>query len=83
MRSTRAYAVVAVERYAIDWIQSDDQGHILLPDNNTKLMDFPAYNKPIISVANGKVVKAVDKYPDEKPGVLDPDLTLKDAGVTT
>jgi len=31
-------------------------------------------------VANGKVVDVVDKYPDLKPGVLDPDLTLKDAG---
>ena len=31
-------------------------------------------------MANGKVVKAVDKYPDLKPGVLDPNLTLKDAG---
>lgn len=72
--------LLAAERYAIDWIQSDDQGHLVLPDDNTKLTDFPAYNKPIISVANGKVVDVVDRYPDVKPGVLDPDLTLKDAG---
>ena len=72
--------LLAAERYAIDWIRSDDQGHIVLPDEGTKLTDFPAYNKPIISVANGKVVDVVDKYPDVKPGVLDPNLTLKDAG---
>jgi hypothetical protein len=72
--------LLAAERYAIDWIQSDDQGHILLPDDTTRLTDFPAYGKPILSVANGKVVDVVDKYPDVKPGVLDPDLTLKDAG---
>jgi len=73
--------LLAAERYAIDWIRSDDQGHIALPDkNHTKLTDFPAYNKPILSVANGKVVDVVDKYPDLKPGVLDPKLTLKDAG---
>jgi murein DD-endopeptidase MepM/ murein hydrolase activator NlpD len=71
--------LLAAERYAIDWIRSDDQGHLLLPDDNTRLTDFPAYGKPILSVANGKVVKAVDRYPDLKPGVLDPDLTLKDA----
>lgn len=72
--------LLAAERYAIDWIQSDDEGHLVLPDDNTKLTDFPAYNKPIISVANGKVVDVVDRYPDAKPGVLEPDLTLKDAG---
>jgi hypothetical protein len=72
--------LLAAERYAIDWIQSDDEGHILLPSDTTKLRDFPAYGEPIISVANGKVVEVVDKYPDVKPGVLDPDLTLKDAG---
>ena len=72
--------LLASERYAIDWIQSDDEGHILLPSDTTRLSDFPAYGKPIISVANGKVVEVVDKYPDVKPGVLDPDLTLKDAG---
>ena len=72
--------LLAAERYAIDWIRSDDQGHIVLPDESTKLTDFPAYNKPIISVANGKVVDVVDKYPNVKPGVLDPNLTLKDAG---
>jgi murein DD-endopeptidase MepM/ murein hydrolase activator NlpD len=72
--------LLATERYAIDWIRSDEQGHIVLPDDNTRLADFPAYGKPILSVANGKVVDVVDKYPDVKPGVLDPNLTLKDAG---
>jgi murein DD-endopeptidase MepM/ murein hydrolase activator NlpD len=72
--------LLAAERYAIDWIQSDDEGRILLPDDTTKLEDFPAYGKPVLSVADGKVVKVVDKYPDVAPGVLDPALTLKDAG---
>lgn len=72
--------LLAAERFAIDWIQTDDRGHILLPDDNSKLTDFPAYGKPVLSVANGKVVKVVDRYPDVKPGVLDQDLTLKEAG---
>ena len=73
--------LLAAERYATDWFRSDDEGHLVFPDEeNTKLTDFPAYNKPILSVADGKVVDVVDKYPDVKPGVLDQDLTLKDAG---
>ncbi len=72
--------LLASERYAIDYIQSDDQGHVVLPNESTRLKDYPAYGKPILSVANGKVVKVVDGYPDVKPGVNDPDLTLKDAG---
>jgi hypothetical protein len=70
--------LIAAERYAIDWEQTDDEGRLELPDN-PKLTDFPAYGKPIFSVANGKVVKVVDKYPDAKPSVLDQDLTFKDA----
>jgi hypothetical protein len=69
--------LIAAERYAIDWEQTDDEGRLDLPDN-PKLTDFPAYGKPIFSVANGKVVKVVDKFPDLKPGVLDQDLTFKD-----
>ena len=73
--------LLATERYAIDWFRSDDNGQLVFPDkDHTNLTDFPAYNKPIISVANGRVVDVVDKYPDVKPGVLDQDLTLKDAG---
>jgi hypothetical protein len=71
--------LLAAERYAIDWIRSDDEGHIVLPSESTRLEDYPAYDKPIISVKGGRVVEAVDKYPDLKPGVRDPDLTLEDA----
>jgi Peptidase family M23 len=73
--------LLAAERYAIDWIRSDDEGYILLPSDttNTKLTDYPAYGEPILSVKGGKVVKVVDKYPDLKPGVRDPDYKLKDA----
>lgn len=71
--------LLAAERYAIDWIRTDDEGHVVLPSESTRLKDYPAYDKPIISVKGGKVVKAVDKYPDLKPGTHDADLTLKDA----
>ena len=72
--------LLATERYAIDWIRADNQGRILLPsDTPTKLKDYPAYDAPILSVKGGKIVEAVDKYPDQKPGVRDPDYTLDDA----
>lgn len=73
--------LLATERYAIDWFRSNDEGDLVFPDKeHTKLTDFPAYNKPIISVKGGKVVDVVDKYPDVKPGVLDQSLALEDAG---
>jgi len=72
--------LLATERYAIDWIRADNEGHILLPsDTPTKLTNYPAYDEPILSVKGGKVVTAVDRYPDLKPGVRNPDYTLKDA----
>lgn len=61
--------LLAAERYAIDWMKSDDEGRIVLPDETTKLKDFPAYAERVLSVANGKVVKVVEGYPDNKPGV--------------
>jgi hypothetical protein len=71
--------LLAAERYGIDWIQTDDEGRIDLPDN-PKLTDFPAYGDPVLSVANGKVVDVVKGLPDAEPGVLDQDNTLKEAG---
>jgi len=72
--------LLATERYAIDYIQSDDEGHLVFPGDDSRLRDFPAYGKPVLAVANAKVVKVVEKFPDVKPGVLDPDLTLQEAG---
>jgi hypothetical protein len=71
--------LLATERYAIDWIRTDDEGHIVVPSESTNLKDYPEYDAPILSVKGGKVVEAVDRYPDLKPGVRDPDYTLEDA----
>jgi Peptidase family M23 len=72
--------LLATERYAIDWIQTDAEGHVVLSSDTTKLTDFPAYGDPLLAVANGKVVDVVKGFPDVKPGVLDQDLTFKEAG---
>jgi hypothetical protein len=71
--------LLAAERYAIDWIRTDDEGHIVVPSESTNLEDYPEYDAPILSVKGGKVVRAVDRYPDLEPGVPDPDYTLQDA----
>ena len=71
--------LLAAERYAIDWSQTEDDGSIDLPDK-PKLTDFPAYGDPVLAVANAKVVDVVKRLPDEKPGVSNPDLTFKEAG---
>ena len=36
-----------------------------------------------VTVANGKVVEVVDRCSNVKPGVLGPDLRLKEDGATT
>jgi len=71
--------LLAADRYAIDWIRTDDEGHIVVPSQSTNLKDYPEYDAPILSVKGGRVVEAVDRYPDLKPGVRDPDYTLEDA----
>lgn len=72
--------LLAQERYAIDWIKSDDEGGIVLPDGNQELEDFPAYGERVLSVADGEVVEVVEGMPDVPPGVLDPNNTLEEAG---
>jgi Peptidase family M23 len=71
------HRLLAAERYAIDWIKAGDLG---FSADGKKLERFSSYGEPIISVANGEVEEVVDKYPDNPPGVLNPDLKLKDAG---
>jgi murein DD-endopeptidase MepM/ murein hydrolase activator NlpD len=72
--------LLATERYAIDWMMTDDEGQVILPDDTTELENFPAYGKRVLSVADGEVVKVVEGYPDATPGEPDTSLTLEDAG---
>lgn len=73
--------LVATERYAIDYFRADNKGRLVLPsEENDKNTDFPAFDEPLFAAADGEVVKVVGKYPNEKPGVLNPDYTYKDAG---
>jgi hypothetical protein len=71
--------LLATERYAIDWIMSDDLG---VPADTREPESYPSYGKRILSVADGEVVDVVDGYPDAPPGEPDTSLKLKDAGAT-
>lgn len=69
--------LLATERYAIDWIMSDDLG---VPADTREPESYPSYGKRILSVADGEVVDVVEGYPDAPPGEPDTSLKLKDAG---
>ncbi|MCH6170674.1 M23 family metallopeptidase [Pseudonocardia alaniniphila] len=54
------------QRFAIDWNGSDVQGRLVVgdPDVNTS---WVFYGAPVIAVAPGAVVQAVDRFPDQVP----------------
>lgn len=63
------------ERTAIDWIRLDDQEKLFTGDP-TKLSSYAYYGSPIMAVADGEVVAAVDGLPDQVPTVTPPIGTL-------
>lgn len=65
------------QRFAIDWEKLDDQNRIYVGDRED-VNSYFAYGQEILSVGEGRVVKAVDKYDDEIPGQA-PVTTLEEA----
>ncbi len=65
------------QRFAIDWNGSDAQRRLVVgnPDINTNWVFF---GKPVLAVADARVVAAVDRYPDQIPNNPGP-VTLKSA----
>jgi peptidase M23-like protein len=65
------------QRFAIDWNGMDAQHRFAVgnPDVNTS---WVFYGKPVLAVANAKVVAAVDRFPDQIPNHQKP-VTLKQA----
>ena len=52
------------------------KAHIVSPSEGTRLnWDSKAYDSPILSVPQGKVVKAINIYPDLSAGVIDYDYS--------
>jgi hypothetical protein len=65
------------QRFAIDWNGVDAQNRFVVgdPDVNTS---WTYYGKPVIAVANARVVAAVDRFPDQVPNHPKP-VTLREA----
>jgi len=66
------------QRFAIDWEKLDDQNRIYVGDPQDVTSYF-AYGQEILSVGEGRVVAAVDKYDDQVPGALPPLIPLEEA----
>jgi hypothetical protein len=65
------------QRFAIDWNGSDAERRLVVgdPDVNTSWVYF---GKPVLAVADARVVAAVDRYPDQIPNNPGP-VTLESA----
>ncbi|HEV7733248.1 MAG TPA: M23 family metallopeptidase [Candidatus Binatia bacterium] len=68
------------QRYAIDWLRVDAEGHVLRGDP-TKVESFLAYDQPVIAVADGTVVDVLDGLDDQVPGSLPDPSTITIANV--
>lgn len=65
------------QRFAIDWEKLDDQNRIYVGDP-LDVTNYFAYGQEILSVGEGRVVIAVDKYEDQIPGELPPGIPLEE-----
>jgi hypothetical protein len=54
------------QRFAIDWNGSDAQGRFVVGDPAVNT-SWVFYGAPVIAVAHGTVVQAVDRFPDQVP----------------
>jgi hypothetical protein len=66
------------QRFAIDWVQLDEQGRTYSGDPQDPA-SYHIYGEPIHAAANGRVVSVLDGRPDQHPPV--PDRTLTRANV--
>jgi murein DD-endopeptidase MepM/ murein hydrolase activator NlpD len=69
------------ERYAIDWVRVDANGHPLSTFTGTgrNNADYRAYDAPLLAVANGTVTAVVSDK-EATPQVILPDLTFPQLG---
>lgn len=61
--------LVNSQRYAIDWMQLDDNGNLFTGSPN-KLTNWFSYGAKVIAMGAGKVIKVIDGLPDQLPGTL-------------
>lgn len=66
------------QRFAVDWEQLDAQNRVY-SGSKTDLSSYTIYGKPVLAVANGTVVTAINDQPDQTPGEFPTGLTLDQA----
>jgi Peptidase family M23 len=59
------------QRFAIDWNGADAQGRWVVGDPSLN-ESWIFYGKPVIAVADARVVKAVDRFPNQVPNAPNP-----------
>src|SRR5262245_11643588 len=55
------------QRFAIDWMQLDEQGR-LLHDDQTHVHSYASYDHDVFAVADGTVIETLDTLDDQVPG---------------
>lgn len=66
------------QRYAVDWEQLDAQGRIYNGPQE-KLESYAIFGKPVLAVADARVVSVVDGLPEQTPGKFPTSLPLEEA----
>jgi hypothetical protein len=65
------------QRFAIDWNGVDSQNRFVVGDPSLNA-SWTFYGKPVLSVADARVVAAVDRFPDQIPNSPNP-VTIRQA----
>ena len=61
-------AIHAGQRFAIDFIQVDEQGRLATGDHG-KVGSYVGYGAPVLAAGDGVVIDALDGLPDQQPGI--------------
>jgi hypothetical protein len=72
-------AIHAPERFAIDFVQLDEQGRVF-EGARDQLSSYAYFGAEIVAVADGTVVRTQDGLPEQVPGSFAPGATAASAG---
>ncbi|HSU97457.1 MAG TPA: M23 family metallopeptidase, partial [Gemmatimonadaceae bacterium] len=63
------------QRFAIDWMQLDDQGRFVKGDA-ADVHNYTCYGADVLAVADGTVIQTLNNLEDQKPGTLPDPKTI-------
>jgi Peptidase family M23 len=67
--------IYIAQRFAIDWMQLDDEGRLVHGDPSD-VHNYPSYGNEVLAVADGTVVDTLNTLDDQKPGQLPDPKTI-------